>query len=79
MFGKTRQWVQWMLAEGRILDREGNPVVVARTPRGHRTWTAEDVKSLAVACYNQKMINMDELKSVIRKLLKDSSAVSRKF
>ncbi|AVO25003.1 DNA binding protein [Rhodococcus phage Finch] len=79
MFGKTRQWVQWQISEGRVLGKDGEPVDFKLSPRGRRMWTADNVKDLAILCYNQRLIDMDGLKKIIRKLLKDSSAVNRKF
>lgn len=79
MFGKTRQWVLHYHHIGGWVDGKGKPVVPGQDERGRYIWQPDDVKNIAVVCYKRRTLTMDELKRVIRRLLRDQSHLDNRF
>lgn len=78
MLGITKTGLAKMVREGRCLDENGDPFVPAFD--GYKyVWEFEDVKCAAVSAYNARSIDMDRLKRILRKLLKDRGEISGKY
>lgn len=78
IFRKTRQWVLWSLHNDRFLDEKDEPFRPEMIA-GQYSWTATNIKDAAVSCYNRKKIDLDELKRVIRKVIKDTGEINERF
>ncbi|QGJ94928.1 helix-turn-helix DNA binding domain protein [Gordonia phage RedWattleHog] len=78
IFRKTRQWVLWGLKDGKFVDAEGNPLQ-PRMVEDRYIWTKDEVTDIAVSCHNRRTIDIEELKRIVRKLIKDTGAINGKY
>lgn len=78
IFRKTRQWVLWSLKEGRFVDKDDEPIQVDMVAQQY-LWTADNIRDAAISCYNRRRMNLDELKRVIRKVIKDTGEINERY
>lgn len=69
-FGKTDQWVYWVLREG-VLDREDNRLEAKRVGKSkRRRFTLDLIRKMAVSLYDRGTLPEDGLREVLLKLAK---------
>lgn len=79
IFDKTRQWVLWSVKNNRFLDKDGTPIQLTRTADDRYVWTAQNIKDAAITCYYRRTMDMDELKRIIRKVIKDTGDINELY
>lgn len=78
IFRKHRHWVGVNRTRGHWVDKDGQQLQ-PRMVEGLLIWSPQDVKDMAVSCYNRRTIDMLELKRIIRRLLRDEAQITNKY
>lgn len=78
MLGITKQSLNRMVRDGRIVDKNGDSFTPAFDGFQY-VWESEDAECAAVSLYKSKRIDMATLKAVVRQLLKDRGEVDDRY
>lgn len=78
IFRKTRQWVLASLKSGRFVDKMDQPIQVEMIDHQY-LWTADNIRDAAISHYNRRRIDLDELKRIIRKVIKDTGEINGRY
>jgi len=78
MLGITKQSLNRMVREQRVLDKNGDAFTPAFDGFQY-VWESEDAECAAVSLYRSKRIDLDTLKAVVRRLLKDRGEIDDRY
>lgn len=78
VFRKTRQWMLWSLSTGRFLGEDNEPIDVGMLA-GQYMWTGDNLKWAAISCYKRRTIDMNELKRIIRRVIRDTGEINERY
>ena len=68
IFHKAVTWLYWG-ENGAFEYRDGSKIQIARTPKNYRIWTGQNMRDIAVACYNRGNLNREQVEAVLKRIM----------